>query len=300
MASAAGVLEPRPATAPAPNRKPLRHHFVSGTSTGTRLLLVALLSLISIFPLAYMVSLSLQPTSEVLSFPPVLVPDHPTFLNYVQAWTENDFSGFFMNSVYVAIPTVVLSTFLSALTAYGFARYRFWGKDVLFYFLLSSLAVPAVILVLPQYLLMKDLGLLNSRMGLALLYTAGNIPFNTFLLRNFFQGVPRHLEEAMRLDGVREWGLLWRLIAPLSIPALVTVAMFTFNSSWDEYALAITMINTPARRTLPIALELFIGEHTTAWGPLFAATTIATIPHIIVFILAQRWFQEGMSVSVPT
>ncbi len=300
MANAAGVLASAEAGVTTPKRKLLGRHLLSGGSTGTRLLLVALLSLVSIFPLAYMVSLSFQPTGEVLSFPPVLVPHHPTLLNYAQAWTENDFSGYFMNSVYVAIPTVVFTTFLSALTAYGFARYRFWGKDVLFYFLLGALAVPAVLLVLPQYLLMKDLGLLNTRIGLALLYTAGNIPFNTFLLRNFFQGVPRQFEEAMRLDGVREWGLLWRLILPLSIPALITVAMFTFNASWDEYALAITMINTPARRTLPIALELFIGEHTTAWGPMFAATTIATIPHIIVFVLAQRWFQEGMSVSVPT
>ena len=300
MASAAGVLERETAVRPRPARKPMRLRLVAGSSTGTRLLLVAFLSLISIFPIAYMVSLSLQPTSEVLSFPPVLVPAHPTFINYIQAWAENDFSGYFLNSVYVAFPTIAVTTFLSALTAYGFARYQFWGKDVLFYFLLGALAVPAVLLVLPQYLLMKDLGLLNTRIGLALLYAAGNIPFNTFLLRNFFQGVPRQLEEAMRLDGVREWGLLWRLILPLSVPALVTVAMFTFNASWDEYALAITMINTPARRTLPIALELFIGEHTTSWGPLFAATTIATIPHIIVFALAQRWFQEGMSVSVPT
>jgi len=280
-------------------RRPWHRLVGGGANTGTRLLLVAFLSLVSLFPLLYMVSLSLQPTGEVLSFPPVLVPAHPTLQNYVQAWTENNFSGFFLNSVYVALPTIALTTLLSALTAYGFARYRFWGKDVLFYFLLSALAVPGVLLVLPQYLLMKDLGLVDSRLGLILLYTAGNIPFNTFLLRNFFQGVPRQLEEAMRLDGVTEWGLLVRLILPLSIPALVTVAMFTFNAAWDEYALAITLINSPARRTLPIALQLFIGEHTTSWGPLFAATTIATIPHIIVFVLAQRWFQEGMSVSVP-
>jgi multiple sugar transport system permease protein len=300
MASRAATVSVRAPTPTARARRTWHRYFGHGASTGTRLVLVALLSLISLFPLLYMLSLSLQPTAEVLSFPPVLIPAHPTLANYVSAWSENDFSGYFLNSVYVAVPTIVITTLLSALTAYGFARYKFWGKDVLFYFLLSALAVPAVLLILPQYLLMKDLGLINTRIGLALLYAAGNIPFNTFLLRNFFQGVPRQLEEAMRLDGVHEWGLLWRLILPLSIPALVTVAMFTFNASWDEYALAITMISTPARRTLPIALEMFIGEHSTAWGPLFAATTIATIPHIIVFVLAQRWFQEGMSVSVPT
>lgn len=300
MASAAAVARPAAPPPPAPVARRLRRHVGLGASTGGRLALVALLSLMSIFPLAYMVSLSFQTAGQIVSATPVLVPPHPTWLNYLQAWSENDFSGYFLNSVYVALPTVALTTALSALTAYGFARYRFWGRDALFYFLLSALAVPGVLLVLPQYLLMKDLGLLDSRVGLILLYAAGNIPFNTFLLRNFFQGVPRHLEEAMRLDGVSEAGMLVRLILPLSIPALVTVAMFTFNASWDEYALAITMINTPARRTLPIALALFQGTHTTAWGPLFAATTIATIPHIIVFVLAQRWFQEGMSVSVPT
>ncbi len=276
-----------------------RMHLVPAGTLG-RLLLAILFAGISMFPLLYMVSLSFQPIGQILTFPPILLPVHPTWQNYVQAWTENSFAQYFFNSLYVSFGTVLLSVLVSVLTAFGFARYKFSGRNVLFYFLLSSLAVPSILLIMPQYMLMKDLGLLNSRVGLVLLYTAGNIPFNVFLLRNFFQAIPKDLEDSMRLDGTSEAGLLVHLIAPLSIPALVSVSMFTFNGAWDEFIIALTMINSPARRTLPIALAMFQNEHTTAWGALFAATTIATVPQILVFAITQRWFQEGMSVSVPT
>ena len=264
---------------------------------GVRLVLAALLAIVSIFPLLYMLSLSFQPVGNILSVPPVLVPTHPTVANYVQAWTENDFAGFFLNSTMVALGTVVGVLVLASLTAFGFSRFHFGGKEPLFYVMLASLAIPAVVLILPQYELMRTFGLINSRVGLTLLYISANLPFAIFLLRGFMEKIPFELEDAMRVDGVSSLGILLRLILPLSRAALAAVAIFTFNGAWDEFVLALTMINTPSKRTVPIALALFQQSHTTAWGTLFAASAIATVPSIIIFVLAQRWFREGLSVG---
>src|SRR5262249_20601550 len=156
---------------------------------------IAILALICSFPLAYMLSLSFSRLGGVLAPGLSLLPQHPTLSNYAAAWTENDFSGYFVNSIFVAAGTVAGTLALSSLTAYGFARYRFRGREALFYLMLASLAIPATLLVLPQYVLMRDLGLLDSRLGLVMLYISANLPFSVFLLRGFFEGIPRELTE---------------------------------------------------------------------------------------------------------
>ena len=155
--------------------------------------------------------------------------------------------------------------------------------------------VPGMMLLIPQFLLAKQLTLLNSLWGLVFFYTAGNLAFNTFLLRSFFQGIPLELEEAMVVDGAGPWTRYWRLILPLSRPALAIVCIFTFLASWDEFTWALTTINDPNKYTLPIAIALFQGEHSTAWGLVFAASTIAIIPAIAVFVAFQRQFISGLS-----
>lgn len=263
----------------------------------TRLVLAILFAAVSAFPLLFMASLSFQPPSDVFSGTPVLVPTHPTTANYVQAWTQNSFGHFFANSLYVSLGTVVLTVVLASLAAFAFARFRFPFREVVFYAFLASLAVPAVLLIIPQYLLMTRLHLINSLNGLVLIYAAQNLPFAIFLLRGFFEAIPRELEESFRVEGAGHLKVLTRLITPLSIPALATVAMFTFNAAWDEFIIALTLINSPSHRTLPIGLALFIGAHTTAWGPLFAGSMIATLPSVAVYLMAQRWFRHGISLG---
>jgi multiple sugar transport system permease protein len=263
----------------------------------TRLVLAILFAAISVFPLLFMASLSLQPPSDVFSGTPVLVPTHPTTANYSQAWSENSFGHFFANSLYVSLGTVVVTVVLAALAAFAFARFRFPFREVTFYAFLASLAVPGVLLIIPQYLLMTRLHLINSLTGLILIYVSQNLPFSIFLLRGFFEAIPRELEESFRVEGAGNIKVLTRLIAPLSVPALATVGMFTFNAAWDEFIIALTLINTPSHRTLPIGLALFIGAHTTAWGPLFAGSMIATVPSVIVYLIAQRWFRHGISLG---
>lgn len=263
----------------------------------SRLVLACLFGAVSVFPLLYMISLSFQPTGDILTSSPVLVPSHPTLLNYVQAWSENSFGRFFVNSMLVAIGTVVITVVFASLAAFAFARYSFPCKELIFYLFLAALAVPSVELIIPQYLLVLKLHLTDSLFGLILIYVSENLPFAIFLLRGFFEAVPRDLEESFRLDGAGTLRVLSRLIAPLSAPALAVVAMFTFNFAWEEFVIALTLINSPTHRTLPIGLNFFISEHTTQWGPLFAGSVIATLPSVAVYFMSQRWFQRGVSLG---
>jgi len=264
--------------------------------TKTRLVIGAFLALASLAPLLYMLSLSFQPNQGILGST-ALVPTSPTTSNYVQAWGENSFGHYFFNSLFVAVATVAITVALASLAAFAFARYKFPFKEVVFYFFLASLAVPGLLLLIPQYLLLERLHLLDSLVGLTLLYVGSNLPFTIFFLRGFFQGIPKEYEEAFRLEGAGTLRVLWRLIVPLSVPALAVVSIFTFNASWDEFPAALTMLNTPSHFTLPIGLADFIGNHTTAWGPLFAGSVIATVPTVVVFVLSMKWFQSGVSLG---
>ncbi len=262
----------------------------------TRLAIGIILALASLFPLLYMVSLSFQPNGGILGSL-VLIPSHPTSANYVQAWTENSFGHYFFNSLFVAIATVAVTVAFASLAAFAFARYEFPFREVIFYIFLASLAVPNLLLLIPQYLLLERLHLIDSLVGITLLYVSANLPFTIFFLRGFFQGIPREYEEAFRLEGAGTLRVVTSLIVPLSVPALAVVSIFTFNAAWDEFPVATTMINTPSHYTLPVGLAEFIGTHTVAWGPFFAASVIATVPTIIVFLLAMRWFRSGVSLG---
>jgi multiple sugar transport system permease protein len=250
---------------------------------------------VMVLPFAWMLSTSFKPDSLVLQIPPQLLPHHATVANYTGAWTSNDFGRYFLNSVIVALATTFAAVLLSAMMAYAFARFVFPGRALLFGLVLVGLMVPTMMLLVPQFLLAKQLVLLNSLWGLVVFYTGGNLALNTFLLRSFFADIPRELEEAMVVDGAGPWKRFWRLVLPLSRPALATVAIFTFLGSWDEFVWALTIINDPNKRTLPIAIALFQGQHATSWGLVFAASAIAVLPVIAVFAIFQRQFVSGLA-----
>jgi multiple sugar transport system permease protein len=195
----------------------------------------------------------------------------------------------------VATATTVISVFVSAMMAYAFARFRFPGQRLLFGLMLLGLMVPAIMIIIPQFLLAKALGVIDSLTGLVLFYVATTLALNTFLLRGFFEEIPSELEEAMIVDGANAWRRFYLLFLPLAKPALATVAIFSFLASWDEFVWALTIINDPEKRTLPIAIALFQGQHVTSWGLVFAASTIAVVPVVVVFLLFQRYFVSGLT-----
>ncbi len=246
-------------------------------------------------PFLYMLATSFKQQALLFEIPPQFIPKHATLQNYAEAWHSNSFSRYFLNSVIVAVLTTVLSVWLSSMMAYAFARFRFAGQRLLFSLLLVGLIVPAIMLIIPQFLLAKQLGLIDSRAGLVVFYVGTTLALNTFLLRGFFEGIPYELEEAMVVDGAGAFRRYRQLILPLSRPALATVTIFSFLASWDEFAWALTIINTPSKRTLPIAIALFQGQYLTSWNIVFAASIIAIVPVVAVFLIFQRHFVSGLT-----
>ncbi len=179
--------------------------------------------------------------------------------------------------------------------AFAFARFQFRGKEIIFRVLLAGLTIPAVMLLIPQFVLAKNLHLLDSLGGLIVFYVAASLSLNTFLLRGFLASIPGELDQAMQVDGANAWTRYWRLAIPLARPALATATIFTFLNGWDEFPIALTMITNPDTRTLPVAIAAFQGQNATQWGLVFAASLIAVVPVIVVFLVFQRYFVEGLT-----
>ncbi len=263
-----------------------------------RLVLYAILALGAILmtgPFLYMISTAFKGQVYVFEFPPQFIPAHPTIENFVKAWTSNNFAVYFGNSLIVAVATMTAVVVLTSMMAYAFARFEFAGKNLLFYTMLAMMMMPAMMLIIPQFILARNLNLINKLPGLVVVYAAGGMAFNTFLLRGFFEQLPRELEEAVLIDGGGYFTIFTRIILPLSTPALATVGIFSFLGSWDEYVWALTVINEAKKRTLPIAIANFQGQHASDWGLVFAASLIAVIPVLIIYISLQRYFVQGLT-----
>jgi multiple sugar transport system permease protein len=280
--------------------------MIAGTVTKRRwtltfkyLLLIAGAFIMAI-PFIYLLSTSFKPHVLLFEIPPQFIPRHATTANYVQAWGSNSFGHYFANSVFVSVISTSLSVLLSSMMAYAFARFDFRGQKILFWLLLIGLMVPGMMLLIPQFLLANQFHLTDSFTGLIIFYVAMTLALNTFLLRGFFEEIPWALEEAMIVDGASAWRRYRQLIVPLSRPAIATVSIFSFLACWDEYVWALTIINDPNKRTLPIALSLFQGQHLTDWGLVFAAAAIAIVPVILVFAIFQRQFISGLSSGALT
>jgi ABC-type glycerol-3-phosphate transport system permease component len=266
-----------------------------GAATTFRYVVLIVGALVMVTPFVYMVSTSFKAQAYVLTFPPQFIPNPATTANYSEALTSQNFLLYFANSLIVAVTATAFSVLISSMMAFAFARFAFVGKELIFRILLAGLAIPAVMLLIPQFVLAKYWNLLDSLPGLIVFYVAGSLALNTFLLRGFLASIPGELDQAMQVDGANAWSRYWRLALPLARPAIATATIFTFLACWDEFPLALTMINSPERRTLPLAIAAFHGANATQWGLVFAASLIAVIPVIIVFLVFQRHFVQGLT-----
>jgi len=248
-------------------------------------------------PFWYMIITSLKPQSYIFEMPPRLWPQEITLRNYTEALGKDSFGLYFVNSLFVAVLSTALTVLVSALLAYAFARIKFPGSELLFYVFLLGMMIPPVMLIIPQFIIAKYLHLLDSFQGLIVVYVTMNLAMNTFLLRGFFEGIPRDLEEAALMDGAGRWTIFWRIVMPLSRPGLAVVTIFTFLYCWDEFPWAHVAIKETSRRTLPIAIALFQSQHLTEWGQVFAASVVALIPVVIVFAVFQRYFIRGIAAT---
>jgi len=248
-------------------------------------------------PFWYMIITSIKPQAYIFEMPPRLWPSVVSIDNYTAALGKDLFGLYFLNSLFVAVITTAITVLISAMLAYAFARLQFPGKEVLFYALLLGMMIPPVMLIIPQFLVAKFFDLLDKFSGLILVYVSMNLAMQTFLLRGFFEGIPVELEEAALIDGANRWTIFWRIVIPLSKAGLAVVTIFTFLFSWDEFPWAHVAMKETTKRTLPIAIALFQSQHLTEWGQVFAASIVALIPVVIVFVVFQRYFIRGISTT---
>jgi len=248
-------------------------------------------------PFWYMVITAFKSQTYIFEIPPRLWPEEITFNNFVNVLTGENFGRFFVNSLFVAVISTICTVLISSMMAYAFARFEFVGKKVIYYLVLLGMMIPSVTLLIPQFLVVKSLDLVNTYRGLILIYITMNLSQQTFLLRGFFESIPTELEEAALMDGAGRWTIFTRIILPLSKPGLAAVMIFTFLYCWDEFALAQVLITDSSKRTLPIAIALYQAQHLTRWGLVFAASIISFIPVLLVFIIFQKQFTAGISTT---
>jgi raffinose/stachyose/melibiose transport system permease protein len=254
-------------------------------------------AVIAIGPLLLMVSNSLR-TQQQIASEPLGLPVEPTFRSYQDAWLTASFDTYFVNSIIVTVGSVLLSTIVSVLAAYAFARARsrfFQGVEGLF---LSGLMLPVHLAILPLFYMLDALGLTSNVLSLILVYAALGIPFSTFVLAVFFRQAPVELEEAARIDGAGPFRTFVRILLPLVRPALATVIVFRFVPIWNDFFYPLILLRDRDSYTLPVGLTRFFGEYSTDWPQLFAGLTIATLPLVIVFLLATKQIISGLTAGM--
>lgn len=257
-----------------------------------------LFTLIVIIPFIWMVMLSLRTTGEILNDPYGL-PSAPRWENYRKLMFDEDikFYRFFLNSTFVTGFAILFTTILSTLGGYGFARqrYQFRFRGWLFMLLLFALMLPVQVLYLPQYRLMGEYGLLGSRWGLVLVYTALGLPVSTYLMSTYFAQLPSELEDAAQIDGCGHFRTFLQVMLPIARPALATVILLNFMHFWNELLLSITMLTDPEKRTLPAAMMMFVGENAADYGIAAASLVSAMLPVLMLYIVLSDRFIEGLT-----
>lgn len=246
-----------------------------------------------LFPFVYMILTSFIKSAYSLPRPKEIFSVVAVSLKNFLVWNKNNFARYFLNSSLVTVVSMVGSMLLGCLTAYGFARFQFPGKELLFRVFLLTTMIPGVINIIPQFLIIKNLGLVSTYWGLWLIYIGGGVVGSTFFLRGFFQSIPKEYEESVLIDGGGNWRIFWNIYLPQSLPAIGTLAVLSFQGTWEEYFTALVIIKDEAMRTLPIALLMFNDKYATNYGWVFAASIIALIPTVFLYVVFQKKFVQG-------
>ena len=256
---------------------------------------MAALAFAVVFPFIWMLITSFKPENDIVKFPPQLWPTRLTLDAYIDVWNRVPFGRFFLNSVLFAGGVTIISLILDSLTAFALSRLTFPGRDMLFVFILIALMLPFQVTFVPLYVTVHDLGLTNTFGGL-IIPRATNA-FGIFMLRQFFSTLPRELDDAARVDGASEFYIYRRIILPLSVPALTTLAIFHFMYNWNDFLWPLLITTTTEMRTLPAGLALFMGQHVVEYALLMAGGMLALAPLLIAFLFAQKYFVRGIAMS---
>ena len=269
-------------------------HYAGSTLKHAVLILLAVSF---VFPLFWMMSTSVKPSFEQLRWPPVWIPHPFDWTNYSRAMRFEPFFQYILNTLYYGAFSVVGTVVSSSLVAYGFARIEWPERNFLFILMLATLMLPFQVTMVPLFILFKNLGWVGSFKPLIIPTFFGSA-FNIFLLRQFFMTIPLSLSEAAYMDGASEFTIFWRIVLPLAKPALATVALFQFIFAWNDFLGPLIYLNSQSLYTISLGLQTYVSSYGTQWGLLMAASTVATVPIIVLFFLTQKTFIQGISLTV--
>jgi multiple sugar transport system permease protein len=262
--------------------------------------LLALGGAVILIPLYWMIATSLKAESKLFILPPQLIPDPVVWRNYIDVWTIQPFTGYFINTIFMTVLAMGGEILSCALVAYGFARFRFPGRDALFILMLATMMLPGIITMIPAFLIWRSLGRIDtfSPLTVGALFAWG--PSYIFLLRQFFLTIPREIEEAAIIDGANVVDVFWRIMLPLVKPALLAIAVLSFNGNWNNFMGPLIYLNTPAKYPVILGLYTFAGslsQEAPKWNYMMAMTVIMSLPILLLYFRAQKYFIEGLTVG---
>ena len=261
---------------------------------------LALLLFFTVMPMVWMVLTSIKSQFAAMQYPPQWWPAEPTLANYRKLLDPTnpvgyDFLIYFWNSLYVSVATTILGVAVAVPAAYAFSRFRFPGRTFLFFAVLLRNMFPAVVFLMPLFLLMRWMGLVGSHYSLILTYLTFGLPLSIWLLKGFYDNIPIQLEQAARIDGATRFQAFFLIVMPLSMPGIIATSIFSFIGAWNEYVYAATFINNKDRLTLPVGIQRFFSEYATDWPGLMAATFLMSVPVVVLFLVLQKYFVRALT-----
>ena len=264
----------------------------------TKVMLYAVLifvSLLMLVPFAWMLSSSLKLDKDVFIVPIQWIPENPQWQNYVKIWTKIPLAKFVVNTAKLTLIVTLLQLFTSSFAAYAFAKLNFRYKNALFLAYVATIAVPWQVYMVPQFMMMRSFGLNDTHLAIICLQAFS--AFGVFMMRQFYQGIPDELCEAARIDGMSEYQIYAKIMLPLAKPALSTLTIFTFVNTWNDFLGPLIYLKTEAKKTLQIGLRMFIGQNSSEYGLIMAASVLSLIPVLVVFLALQKYFVEGIAAT---
>ena len=247
------------------------------------------------FPVLWMLSSSFKSNANIFAYPPKLFDSSFSIAPYLAVLSDPVEIGYFVNSYIVALSVTAVTLFVSLLTAYVFSRYEFPLKRIINVVIIGVQAVPPITLLIPFFGIMVALGLYNSYEGLILTYVVFTLPYAVIMMTAYFDSLPREVDEAAKVDGASSQAILWRVLVPISVPGMVSVGLYTFMISWNEYLFALTLTQTNDRRTVPVGIQLLMGQNNYLWNQVMAMSILGSIPVLVLFLIFQRYFIGGLA-----
>jgi multiple sugar transport system permease protein len=265
-----------------------------------RIVFLTMLTIFTLLPMAWMVLTSVKTQFAALQYPPQWIPRSITFEQYWRLLSPTsdvgqEFLGYMFNSLIVALASTILSVLVAVPAAYTFSRFRFPGRNLLFYTILLRNMFPAVVFLMPLFIMMRWLHLVNTEMSLVLTYLTFGLPLSIWLLKGFYDNIPLQLEQAARIDGASRFQAFIRVVMPLSSPGIIATAIYSFILAWNEYVYALTFLNEKSKLTLPVGLQRFFTEYATNWPGLMAASFITSVPVVVLFLVLQKYFVRALT-----